>query len=335
MGAPNLKSVTTNQNHENEFGETALKFAPTIRLSNGESVVPQQFLDVTRNLGNLSNVLAQISTPENFQLFAGQEGSCLFLMVGVIGKENYAASVKVPGQNKIVYGRRWIIEESTPTSEIVQTALLAVKKTREHETRELVTLYVNNNKNLATPFNCHLDLPLMVGNQSVVQPQKTLPIEELINDVRVDGNELQLLKSTSLGDKLIVEVSLKPRQAPCHFTELESAVLTVVCEQADGGDFLHQLMATLIQHSDRYVEENVMFKGFQRFSHKLDVRKLAEFSYNTRNVKFTDTRFDGEFEDMSYRVDAAKAPEFNTGKLGHEQRRTLAKYDSLGGHLPR
>lgn len=335
MSASNLKSVSSDQSHENEFGETALKFAPRIRLSNGESAVPQQFLDVARNLDNLSNVLARISTPSNFQLFAGQEGTCLFLMVGVVGQENYAPNVKAHDQDKIVYGRRWLIEESTPTSEIVQTAMLAVKKTREHEARELVTLYINDGKNLTTPFNCHLDLPLMVGNQSTMLLQKALSVEALISNVRVAGNELQYLGSVSLGDKRIVQVTLKSGQAHCHFTELEGAVLTVVCEQPDDGDFLHQLMATLIKHSDRYVEETVSFKGFHRFSHTLDVLKLAEFSYQTRNVKVTDERFDSEFVNMSYRVDAAKAPEFNSGELGEQQRLMLAPYDSLGGYLPR
>ena len=320
--------------HENDFGETALKFAPKIRLANGESAVPQQFLNVCRNQSNLSNILANISTPSNFQLFAGQEGSCLFLVVGVIGKENYPSNTRAREQTKIVYGRRWIIEESTPTSEVVQTAMLAIKKAREHEVRELVTLSINHGKNRATPFNCHLDLPLMVGNQALMQASEVPAIDDLIEGVRVDGNRLKLVRSVTLGSKRIVEVALAANEAQCYFSELEKAVITVICEDADGHDFLHQLMATLIKQSDRYVEESVAFKGFHRFSHNVDVLKLAEFSYQTRNVSVTDTRFNNEFKDMSYRVDAAKAPVFNVGELGRQQRQKLAEYDVLGGYLP-
>lgn len=334
MSATNLNLLPSNPDHENEFGETALNFAPIIRLSNGQCAVPQQYLDVVRNLDNLSNVLAKITTPENFQLFAGQEGSCLFLLVGVIGQENYAENVKVPNQDKIVYGRRWLIEGTTPTSEIVQTAMLAVKKTREHEIRELVSLHINQGENRTTPFNCHLDLPLMVAKQPAMYSQATELIEDLLDDIRIAGTELKLLRSIDLGEKRIVEVALKPGSKHCHFPELQDAVLTIVCEQADGHDFLHQLMATLIKHSDRFVEENVSFKGFYRFSHNLDVQKLAEFSYQTRNIKATDKRFNNEFTDMSYRVDAAKAPKYNDGELGRQQRALLAQYDSIGGYMP-
>lgn len=335
MNATNLKLVSSNNHCENEFGETSLNFAPTIRLSNGEMAVPQQYLEVSRTLDNLSTVLAQISTPEKFQLFAGQEGSCLFLLVGVIGQENYAASVKVPGQDKIVYGRRWMIEESTPTSEIVQTAMLAVKKTREHEIRELVTLYINEGENVTTPFNCHLDLPLMLGDQSKMRMPAKSSFEEMLATLRVAGNELELLTSIHLGNKRIIEVRLKSDEKQCHFPELQEAVLTIVCEQVNGADFLHQFMAELIKCSDRFVEESISFKGFHRFSHAVDVQSLAEFSYQTRNVKVTDERFDNEFTDMSYRVDAAKAPQYNAGELGRQQRELLAQYDSLGGYLPR
>ena len=335
MSISHLALVPSQSNVANEFGETALNFAPTIRLSNGGLAVPQQFLDVSRTLDNLSNVLANISTPDHFQLFAGQEGSCLYLLVGVIGQENYPSGEQSPQHNKIVYGRRWMIEESTPTSEIIQTALLAVKKAREHEIRELVTLAINDGANRATPFNCHLDLPLMVGNQSSMHTQKVPNFSDLIKDISIAGSQLELVQSISLGQKCIVDVSLTKGQGECHFTELRGIVLTVVCEHADGRDFLHQLMATLIKHSDRYVEERVAFKGFHRFSHTLDVVKLAEFSYATRAVKAIDKRFKSEFVGMNYRVDAAKAPEFNSGRLGREQRQTLFGYDSLGGYCPR
>ena len=110
MSAPILQLIAGSKHPKtNDFGETPLPFAPTIRLATGERAVPQQYLDVERNLGNLENVLARISTPKGYQLFAGQEGSCLFLIVGLFGRENYPRTVKAATQTKIVYGRRWLI----------------------------------------------------------------------------------------------------------------------------------------------------------------------------------------------------------------------------------
>jgi hypothetical protein len=336
MSIPSLKKIDSPiHNRQNEFGERALNFAPTVCLSNGDSAVPQQYLEVTRNLDNLSNVLSEISTPKNFQLFAEQDGSNLFLLVGVIGRENYASSTNGSVQDKIVYGRRWVIEDSTPTSEIIQTAMLAVKKAREHELRELLTVRINNGLQIATPFNCHLDLPLMTGNRSTMGSEEEPNVSRALKSIRLAGNKFSLIQSVPLGDKLIVEVAISPEQASCHFLELDGVVLTIVCEQSNGSDFMHQLMGTLIKYSDRYVEEQVAFKGFHRFSHQVDVIKLAEFSYKTRNVEVDDRRFDAEFADMSYRVDAAKAPDFNSGRLGQQQRGLLAEFDSLGGYLPR
>lgn len=42
---------------------------------------------------------------------------------------------------KIVYGCRWMLEPTMPISEVVQTVLLAVKKAREHELREIVARF--------------------------------------------------------------------------------------------------------------------------------------------------------------------------------------------------
>lgn len=317
---------------QNEFGETALAFAPTIRLSSGEDAVPQQYLDVDRKLDNLSNVLAHISVPKGYQLFAGQEGSCLFLIVGVIGKENYPASREMAQLDKMVYGRRWLIEPTTPTSEIVQTSLLAIKKVREHEVRELLTVRIDQGSHATTPFNCHLDLPLMAGNQSTLASASALNVEAKLLDLKFVGYRFEIQHQTTLANKWLFELRFVGNSS--HFSELANSSITVVCEHQDQRDFLHQLIAALIARSDRYVEESVAFKGFKRFSYSLDPIALSEFSYQTRNVNITDTRFDKSFENMSYKVDASKAPFYNDGELGRKQRELVSSFDNLGGYLP-
>ncbi len=317
---------------QNEFGETPLAYAPTIRLSNGDEAVPQQYLDVDRKLDNLSKVLNHISVPKGYQLFAGQDGACLYLIVGVIGKENYPRSAEIAQMDKMVYGRRWLIEPTTPTSEIVQTSLLAIKKVREHEVRELLTLRINNASHITTPFNCHLDMPLMAGNKFTLAKASALEVKAQLPHVKFAGYRFEIANTAVLGGKRLFELQVLGRSS--HFPELENSSITVVCEHLDKRDFLHQLIATLIARSDRYVEENIAFMDFKRFSHDLDPIELAKFSYQTRNVEISDSRFEKGFEDMSYKVDASKAPLYNDGELGQKQRLLVASYKNLGGYLP-
>jgi len=326
------KQLENDQLKQNEFGETPLAYAPTIRLSNGEEAVPQQFLDVDRKLANLCNVLVHVSVPSGYQLFAGQQDSCLYIIVGVVGKENYPGSPEIAKMDKIVYGRRWLIEPTTPTSEIVQTALLAIKKVREHEVRELLTVRIDNSTRVTTPFNCHLDLPLMAGNASTLAGSSVVEVNEQLGDVKFAGYTFTVKSRIALGNRLIFELRIIGHSS--HFSELENSSIVVMCEQENQSDFLHQLMAALIARSDRYVEESVAFKGFKRFSHEIDPIELAKFSYQTRNIEITDSRFDKGFEGMSYKVDASKAPRYNEGELGCRQRQLVASFDNLGGYLP-
>jgi len=342
MSVPVLRLISTksdgNQPKQNDFGETPLAYAPTIRLSNGEDAVPQQYLDVERTLSNLSNVLAHISVPRGYQLFAGQEGSCLYLIVGVVGKENYPPNAATAKLDKLVYGRRWLIEPTTPTSEIVQTSLLAIQKVREHEVRELFSVRTSQGSKatcVTTPFNCHLDLPLMAGNRSMLSREPSAPMLDVaaqLKDLKFADYTFELQRQILFAGKPIFELRVLGYSQ--HFPELKNESITVVCEQHNCHDFLHQLITVLIAQSDRYVEENFAFKGFKRFSHDLDPVELAKFSYQTRNVKVTDKRFDKGFKDMSYKVDASKAPSYNDGELGRQQRRLVSSFDNLGGYLP-
>lgn len=325
-------------NEVNCYGETPLAFAPRIRFDGGSSAVPQQYLDVQRTLENLENVLADIDVPEGFLLFAGQEEQTLYLVAAVFGEENYPRGLSSARQDKIVYGRRWLIEPTTTTSEVVQTAMLAVKKAREHELREKFSLSINQGLNKTTPFNCHQDLPLMVKSQeSLLEPSNSLTegnIIDVLKSVRIEGLELKFRAMIELGERRIVDVLVAQQDKKMAFAELNGRALTVVCEEQSIEHFLHQLFNTCLQLVDRFVEENIRFKGFSRFSHDVSPVAIAEFSYLTRNVTAKDPRFDEQFEDMSYRVDSAKAPTISLQRLGDQQREVLAQYPSLAGYCP-
>lgn len=342
---------------QNVFGETPLPFAPHVNLSNGESVVPQQYLDVTRDLITLEAVISCITFSDQYPIFAGEINGVLYLQVGVIGTENYPNGIKQDSEVKIVYGRRWLIEPTTTTSEVVQTVMLAIKKAREHELREKVVKTINHGENKTTPFNSHMDLPQMAGNASDFSPNDgtlqtsdslqscgTLSshtklqaqVKEVVTTVQISSFGLTLHKLHYLeGGRALVELDLvESSQSETHFPEMKDQRLSLVCDINSITDLMHTLIAQVVGVSDRYIENTLQFNGFARFSHSICINKVAEFSYQSRNIKHTDPRFSEHFKEMSYQVDSSKAPSYAQGSLGEKQRSALSKHDVKAGYTP-
>lgn len=329
----------------NALGETPLPYAPMATLANGHQAVPQQYLQVQRSLENLEHILERIEFSDHYILFAGQSANELYLQAGIIGVENYPHKEEERHLKKIVYGRRWVIESSTPSSEVIQTAMLAFKKAREHELREKVTLHINHSTNRTTPFNNHMDLPLMTGNHSLLQA----PIEELNEStfteqiknilplINVGTLSFELEKVLTLNEQQMV-ISLKTQTlGPLEmlFPELLNTRISLICNKRTQSEFLHELMSKLVAMSDLYVEENFRYQDFTRFSRELCPIKIANFSCETRNIQDNDKRFKGSFKDMSYAVDEAKTPNFACGKLGIRQRELIENGNVRGGHFPK
>ncbi len=349
---------------QNEFGETPLPYAPVVSAVNGRAVVPQQFLDVNRTLSSVEAILSHIDLPENFLLFAGEENGLVYLLCSVVGHENYIKRAEQRTELKVVYGRRWLLEPSTPTSEVVQTAALAVKKAREHELRERVVIYLHDDSNhtsiKTTPFNCHMDLPLMANSRSLFlagsrlnqaeqtqsNEQHTGSVEDMLARIQVDNLQPRLCAETNLNNgRVLFDVMLDKTDAPAYsFADLGSTTISFLCGQegSEGGvnsaEFLHAFFDALLTQSDQYVDEVIAFENFQRFSRKNCPTDIAKFSYQTRKPLVADERFGAYFQDMSYRVDAAKAPAINNGVLGRRQQKVLSdieqKHGLLAGYLP-
>lgn len=344
-----LKSLAP---QENEYGETPLPGAPTCESLDGLKVVPQQFLDVDRTLKSVERILNKISVPSPFLLFAGQQQSLVYLVCAVVGHENYPTKSAQALPAKIVYGRRWFLESSTPTSEVIQTALLAVKKAKEHELRESFKLKVvpnssENDKSVTTtPFNCHHDLPLMaVRRAQFEQIESEFNLVETLELVKVDGLSLRLLetKNLSVGGTLYsIELGFA-HESPKLFKEFLKKSIVFVCAKNTKADFLHSLFDALLVLSDAEVDEAFAFDGFSRFSRRICPTEIGDFSHETRNLSLSisegsDT-FLSTFEDMSYRIDSTKAPVFNADELGAKQRLFLRGIEeqsgSLVGYLPK
>ena len=64
---------------------------------------------------------------------------------------------EIPGGRYVQYGRKWRLSEHMTTSEIVQTALMAVLAAEEHEAREAFKYRGH------AIFGPHLDIEALVG----------------------------------------------------------------------------------------------------------------------------------------------------------------------------
>ena len=320
------------------FGEQALANAPSIQLGNGSKAIPQQFFNYQRDKANVEKLLEHIHFSDDYLLFVNHQQGALYLQVGIIGLENYPA--KQASNSKIVYGRMWLIEPNAPSSEVIQTALLAIKKAREHELREHVILNTPNGK--ATPFNTHLDLPLMARNPQLFkrqevnwsQPQQSL--EQLLQRIRIQNLSLTLhgLLLRKNGQCLIDLEIEACTSSHCLFPELQGRCISLLCEQASERSFLHQLMQSLLHISDAYIDEQFSFKGFHRFSTQHSPEELANFSIHTRKTQSSCEQFQAQYKHMLYQVDSARAPHINAGRLGQQQTAALDKHSPLDGYLP-
>jgi len=211
----NLKSIATTQTNKALYGETPLPFAPQICLSNGQRSVPQQYLKVERSVANLEEILERIRFAEDYLLFADEHNGVLNIQVGIIGCENYPYTDQQAQEKKIVYGRRWLIEPSA-----------------QH-----VLFYVDKHIK-ATPFNSHMDLPLMskdahffkADNVDNQQPLKQR-IETLLQSVEMRLSSICLDKITTIdGSRTLIDLQISSEVKNTHFPEFNDQRVSILSE---------------------------------------------------------------------------------------------------------
>ena len=189
-----------------------------------------------------------------------------------------------------------------------------------------------------------MDLPVMTAYQSdfvmgsintTNNSEDVVNIEQLIAQIKVEKYSICLENAVVLSDDCTAyQLRLaNTRSLQTTFPELENAVISFVSEPVEN-HFLHRFFAALLTASDEYISEIFSFDGFKRFSKRVNIKQVAEFSYQTRNIDIQDIRFKAHFKDMSYHVDASKAPIINTGDLGVMQRKKITQYSNLLGYLP-
>ena len=325
----------------------AMPNAPRVQLPDGSQIVPQHYLQYAQTPESISSLLEQISLDEHCLLFCGQDASSMFIQVGLIGRENYERG-NVIRPHKLVYGRKWRIDADTPDAEIVQTAMLAIKKVREHEVRELLCVRPLGYTSYSAALSNHQDHAVLHSQQQVLEnsavsldaeiaPRAT--IEKLLAQMQFGQRPIQLkaIEQRDNGDWLIdVQLGSAPlaRMQEGDLPEFDLLALSIIVKRIE--QLTYSLMDALIQHSDRYVEEHFQYDGFARFSRALDVFKIAELSLQTRPYArdMKNARFEQVFRHRNYEVDASRAATLGEGRLAEINRQKIQAFPQLLGHLP-
>jgi len=327
-------------------GERVMPHAPTVRLPSGVDCIPQHYVTYHHDLASLSEIASRVAFDAHTLVFASQDEHGMHIQIGLIGRENYERGPDARPA-KLVYGRKWRIDADTPSSEIVQTIFLAIKKAREHEVREWLTLGDARHGARSAALSSHLDLPLLAGQRQWLQRARKSDsngserIQHILAGVRFAERTLHLRSLHFFGGQAWVEVALG-EQAPgraqeSDLPEFADLRLCVRFDPAQPHQLIYELMDALIQHSDRHVEETFLFDGFARFSRQIDPRLLARLSIASRPYRRDQDNavFYAGFQRANHATDAGRAPDLGLGALGQHHRRLIDAHPKLQGHMPR
>lgn len=326
--------------------ETPMPFAPSVTLENGYRFTPQHYLRYNQTLESLQVILMDIQYDPSVLLFASEDNSGLYLQIGLIGRENYDRTASLR-PNKLVYGRKWRIDQDTPTSEIVQTAMLAIQKAREHEIRELLTLTDKTTGKTSTPLSNHLDIhllkehgtqltqasPALTQSNEVTQALSVIRFAE--RKVRLQNME-QRSNQTWILDLALATPPLA-RYLENDLPEYTNLAFSLIVSELTSSRLFYSLMDALIQHSNQHVEEHFTYQGFKRFSRMLNPEHIASLSISSRPYArdAKNARFMSIFQASNYEVDAGRAPDIGTGPLAKEISDRIRTIPHLQGHMPR
>lgn len=319
-------------------GEFASENAPKALLEDGRSCIPQHYLQYAHTRLTVEELILKIDYSSRYPIFVCQDHTGIYLQVGIIGQDNYSNKAG-QAQAKIVYGRKWRVEPNLPSSEIVQTAFLAIKKAREHEVRELFRLRSENK--ITTPFNNHQDINLLT-HSSLLQANDNqklswATLQQELNDVSYD-------------QATFFVHHLEQRRSHCWLLELEviaseltnqpevkgGVIISLVLTQLTFNEVLHQLMAHLIHLSDQHVDEQFTFSKVARFSRNNSIKAISSISANTRQLHKSISLLDFEqgWKESNYETDLTRVPQLSTSKLSRKIKAQLNSFGELSGALP-
>jgi len=305
-------------------GERAIENAPRLTLRNGRSCIPQHYLHYEHSVDSVEALISDVSFCARYPIFISQGAGGIILQIGIIGYDNYKSAAKQLGP-KIVFGRKWRVEPNLPSSEIIQTAFLAIKKAREHEIRELLTLKIEGKT--TTPFNNHHDLPLMARNSDIVMtPAHHIPsLETGLKALKFDGGSFALSDVETLRNGMTaLTLSYAPKIA-CAHAEFSAEPIVLLLKTVTPNALYHALINEMIAISDRLVDETFTYKGFARFSRGTDAAAIAQLSADLRQnpkdvlkEKNEAKSFVKDFATERYDTDLTRIPQLTRSPYGQK-----------------
>jgi len=326
------------------LGEIPLLNAPEVVLDNGRTCIPQHYLQFQHSHASLEALVVDIDYSARYPIFACEDAGGLYLQVGIVGFDNYEKPTTNPTPAKIVYGRKWRVELELPSSEIIQTAFLALKKAREHEIRELFRLVEPDGHGYSTPFNNHHDLPLMAQNAELLTPAKAVTsgklgfqeISQALGHLRYDSASFHLMNLQAHGTvRHIVDINIQ-HTPKTSLPELQSQTITLVLESLDINELYYELMTAMIKLSDQHVDENFTYRHYRRFSRRYSIAALGELSKHVRrrNWSWPNSDFEAQFTHANYQTDLSRVPRLGEGLNARKIRSQLANFNIIEGILP-
>lgn len=327
-------------------GETPLPDAPSVSLDDGTNCVPQHYLSYHHDRLSIENIVAEIDFDKHYILFVDEDNSSIFLQVGIIGKDNYI-NVKHQKNYKIVYGRKWRVEPQLPSSEVIQTAFLAICKAREHEVRELFKLKTLSDDGIScitSPFSCHQDLPLIANteglrsqaNEKIWRFEK---LQKIVSNVRYDHASIKLLRIEKLSNQEFLvkfEIKADKKTSLPEISHNKTAYHCVI-DGLNENTLLFGIFDVLLGLSNRYVEEHFRFLGSPRFSRSNSIFKIARLSVSTRihSQEAASHTFNETFANANYETDTSRVPNIFPGKLGKKIKTSLNSFVIDAGIMPK
>ena len=268
----------------------------------------------------MEQIVLDIEYAPRFPIFVGQQEDSIYLQVGIVGYDNYQASEP---ELKIVYGRKWRVEPQLPSSEIIQTAFLAIQKAREHEIRELLSISHHGHK--TTPFNNHHDLPLMAQQSATLSSLNKRDllhdgpshVATWLNNVKYDGAQFSIIELAQRSNgSWLLDFEVHPEKNT-SLEELYPRQGCLLLDNLHANTLYFALMDTLLSWSNSHVEENFRFQGFARFSRKNCVTAISELSVITRQreAKKIQDDFTQQFTVNNYETDQTRIPQLAEGPL--------------------
>jgi len=323
-----------------QLGEETIKNAPWVSLKSGDLCVPQHYLLYRHTFESVEKIIFDIEFDDHYPIFVCEDVLGVYIQVGIVGFDNYQSTRSQLSQ-KIVYGRKWRVEANLPSSEIIQTAFLAIKKAREHEIRELFKFV--DEKDTTTPFSNHHDMlnlsrssDWIVGVSFNKKDINFSDVQEYLDLVRYDRAKLQLVSMDKINNKKwVVEIQIESN-VDSQIPETKNTLVTLLVSTLNQNALYYQLMEEFIRLSDRYIDETFKYKGFGRFSHENSITAIGQLSAILRknNSSNTETVFEKRFEDTNYQTDATRVPKLVKGILSQKISNSLAKFGILGGFMP-